>query len=495
MTEFELKLQVPPDRIEAVNAAMGKGKGCRLVAIYFDTPERDLQSHGLVVRMRREGRDWIQTAKGDAGKVLERLEHNVLVPAADGDEAPPLDLTRHEGTRVGEQLQNALKRSGGLRRARLHRLFETDVQRLTRTEDEGGSTVEIAFDRGRITAGARSVPVCELEFELKKGSVTDAIELARRWTSHPDLWLSSISKSQRGLRLAAGGAAHGPAVLGRPPFYERDADAQEIAAQVVGTCLEQVLGNASEIAEGSTDAEHIHQLRVGIRRLRTAMREMRSLKVELGEQWEPVLIEVFRGLGSHRDYHHVALGLGPEIEKAGGPVVDVAQLAASLPDVGPLVRSPQFQDALLGLVGLAHSTRMPGSKRNPKPKKVLRAGLRKLYAGIVKDGTRFTSLDETQQHRVRKRVKRLRYLTEFVEPLFPGRRTSEFIEELKPVQDALGSYNDELMALGIYRELAVSQPNAWFGVGWLSARRDANAATCAKAVRRYSKAGPFWETV
>ena len=39
-------------------------------------------------------------------------------------------------------------------------------------------------------------------------------------------------------------------------------------------CLEQVLVNASEIAAGSSDAEHVHQLRVGIRRLRTAMREL-----------------------------------------------------------------------------------------------------------------------------------------------------------------------------------------------------------------------------
>jgi triphosphatase len=493
MTEFELKFQVPSDRIDAVNAAIGESTGHRLLATYFDTQEQDLQSHGLVVRMRREGRDWIQTAKGDAGKLLERLEHNVLVSNTDSDGTPPIDLTRHEGTLVGEQLADALKRRGGLRRAPLVPLFETDVQRLTRTDDEGESTVEIAFDRGRITAGTQSLAVCELEFELKKGSITDVVELARRWTLHHRLWLSSISKSQRGLRLAANGAVHGPAVMARPPAYERDADAQEVTAQVLGACLEQVLGNASEIAEGSTDAEQIHQLRVGIRRLRTAMREMRALNVELGEHWEPVLIEVFRALGRHRDHHHLAFGLQPEIEKAGGPVVDLRQMAASLPDVQALVRSPQFQDALLGLVGVAHGTRLQGSKRNRKPKKVLRAELQKLHVGIVKDGRRFTALDETRQHRVRKRVKRLRYLTEFVEPLFADGRTGEFIGKLKPVQDALGVYNDELMALSIYRELAASHPDAWFGVGWLSARRDANAAACAKAMRKYSSAGPFWK--
>jgi CHAD domain-containing protein len=96
------------------------------------------------------------------------------------------------------------------------------------------------------------------------------------------------------------------------------------------------------------------------------------------------------------------------------------------------------------------------------------------------------------QHRVRKRLKRLRYLAEFVAPLFAARKGRDFIAALKPVQDALGLYNDELMALEAYRRLAEREPAAWFGVGWLTARRAGNAAQCQRELERFAKAKPFW---
>jgi hypothetical protein len=60
------------------------------------------------------------------------------------------------------------------------------------------------------------------------------------------------------------------------------------------------------------------------------------------------------------------------------------------------------------------------------------------------------------------------------------------------VQDALGLYNDELMALEAYRQFAERDPAAWFGVGWLTARRAGNAAQCQRELERFAKAKPFW---
>ena len=90
-------------------------------------------------------------------------------------------------------------------------------------------------------------------------------------------------------------------------------------------------------------------------------------------------------------------------------------------------------------------------------------------------------------------MKRLRYVAELVAPLFPARKGRDFLAAIKPVQDALGLYNDELMALEAYRSLAERDTAAWFGVGWLTARRAANAAQCQRELEAFAKAKPFWD--
>jgi CHAD domain-containing protein len=93
---------------------------------------------------------------------------------------------------------------------------------------------------------------------------------------------------------------------------------------------------------------------------------------------------------------------------------------------------------------------------------------------------------------VRKRLKRLRYLAEFTAPLFGRRRQHAFVQAVKPVQDALGTNNDLHMALQAYRRLAQQDPQALFGVGWLTAQCEPQAVACGKALRRLRKADPFW---
>ena len=65
------------------------------------------------------------------------------------------------------------------------------------------------------------------------------------------------------------------------------------------------------------------------------------------------------------------------------------------------------------------------------------------------------------------------------------------------MQDALGFYNDELMALQTYRTLTVTDQRAWFGVGWLSARRKSNAKKCQQEItifiKNTNKQKLFWQ--
>jgi len=495
MTEFELKLEIPPRQLPAVLAAMRQGKagGKRLRARYFDTKDDALARAGVVLRLRKEGRAWVQTAKGAGDGPLARLEHNVPIGTLPAATLPDVSLRRHAGTPVGEKIRQALDLASLDEAPALLPRFETDVQRLARKVEHGGSLVEVALDRGKVLAGGAETALCEIEFELIEGDPADAVRLASQWGAAHGLWLSTTAKSSKGRRLAAG-QAFGPPVGAAQPRLRRHASGGEIATAVMQGCLEQVLGNASEIGAGSLEAEHVHQLRVGIRRLRTALRELDALLPGVDAAWERALVDVFRSLGRHRDHGHLERTVQPQLEAQGASKLN-AVAVDDPPNPGEAVRSPAFQAALMGLLQLIHSAGPGegGAIKSGKALEMLAVRLEKLHGQVGKDGRRFQQLDPARQHRMRRRLKRLRYLAEFVAPFFPARAGRDFIAALKPAQDALGLYNDELMALQAYRRLATSEPAAWFGVGWLTARLAPNAARCQRELEALAKARPFWD--
>ncbi|MDP3614711.1 MAG: CYTH domain-containing protein, partial [Rubrivivax sp.] len=197
MFETELKFQVPAVQRPALLKAMATGTAVttRLQAVYADTADRRLATAGLALRLRKEGRVWVQTLKGRGDGFMQRLEHEVRLPAQVG--VPTLDAARHRETAVGQKLQ-ALLADG----APLLPVYSTDIRRLHRQVRHAGAVVELAYDRGHIMAGDQRVVVDELELELKRGNNGALVSLAQRWARRFDLWWDVRTKSERGYRLA-----------------------------------------------------------------------------------------------------------------------------------------------------------------------------------------------------------------------------------------------------------------------------------------------------
>lgn len=484
-TEFELKFQVPPASRAAVEAALRRGpvRRQRLRARYFDSEGEALARAGLTLRLRQEGRAWVQTAKGQGRGDFERLEHNVPVDA-DGTTLPDLHL--HDGQAVGAQLAAALEG------ARLQARFETDVMRLTRVIEAGGTAVEVALDQGRIRAQGRALAVSELEFELKQGSPAAVVELAQRWCEKHGLWLDPLSKAGAGHRLALGIARPAPVRAAATPLEQRTA--QRLLAAAIGSALRQVLGNAREIAAGTFGSEHVHQLRVGLRRLRTVLRDLGALPAlsRLDPDVEPVLHGLFATLGRHRDLTTLLPTLQQEVAASGAPLV---AWQPELPDLPAAIRAAPVQSALLQLVAFVQELGQAEDRDGWKEaRQLVRRRLRKLYQQSLRAGRRFEQLAPGERHRVRKRVKRLRYLAQAVRPLFAGRAVDRFVAALEDLQDALGRYQDLAAGRALFEQQAAAQGTAWFGAGWLAAREAECAAQCGKACRKAAKkAQPFWD--
>lgn len=475
--EIELKFQVPSAARAALRRAVQTPSAqlTRLRAVYVDTSDRRLATAGMALRLRQQGRLWVQTVKVGGG--LVRLEHEVALPPVRG--RPTIDLTRHNGTPAGRVLQEAL----GADAPPLEPVFETDVQRTHRVLRSGDAAIELALDLGELRAGTRRQPLHEFELELKSGSIGALFALADRWVERHGLWLDVRGKSELGHLLARDEPAAAPVLASTPKL---DAHQRHDAAlrAMVASCLAQLLPNAAAVAAETGGAEHLHQLRVAMRRLRGVLRLFGSGAPGVDAGWEPALAALFDQLGAARDADALRDDVLPAIVEAGAPPFDWPAAGGTTP-ASTLLRATPNNRLWLSLMAYAHGA--PAVEADEADRKslldALAAPLRRLHRQVKRDARDFTSADIAQRHRTRKRIKRLRYGAEAIAALLPGKAMRRYLAGLRPAQEALGDYNDLLVAEAALARDELAEPGHWFARGWLAARRevalsDAAAALC-----------------
>jgi len=492
-TEIELKFRIPPARLAALRRAVATARAevQPLAAAYFDTPGEHLARARMALRLRREGDAWVQTLKAEGAGPLQRLEHNVPVP---GTARPTLDIARHDGSAAGDALRRLLADAG---QPPLQERYATTVRRTRRLLRSGGAVIELALDEGTVQAGPRSLVLCEIEFELLSGPPQALLDLAGRWAARHGLLLDQRSKSELGHTLAAG-LPGSPPTPARPLRLGRQADLATARAAMLSNTLRQVLANASQMAAGPSEAGHLHQLRVGLRRLRSV----------LGACWpaddggrlvgiQQALTTLFQQTGAARDADTLATWLwpalqaagAPPLQPAGAPPLQPAPPAAAAADPAQLLCAPATQQLWLALIGLALPA---GDGASPAATTGLAGPLAKLWRQVRRDARRFDSLDDAARHQLRRRIKRLRYLTALSADLWPARPVARLLQRLKRAQAQLGDFNDTVLALAHCRALADADPPAWFAVGWLSARRAALLPACGEALQHLARARPPW---
>ncbi|CAN0245602.1 unnamed protein product, partial [Phaeothamnion confervicola] len=446
-TEVELKFLVPADARAAVAAEMARGsttlQRIALAARYLDTEDRRLARQGIAWRLRREGRRWIQTLKAPGANPLERFEHEVVRPDASHD------ASEHAGTPIGDRLIAVLRRARadgvepGVR-------FQTEIRRTTRRVRTQGAVVEVAFDEGRLLSAGAAQRVREIEFELISGSASAMLALAERWRKRFGLVYDPRSKAERGDQLAQG-SPFPPLRKASQPGYAPRASAVEAFGAVVDECLAQITCNAIGLIEGdpALRVEHVHQLRVGIRRIRSAVRSFRGWAPSPPAELVDGLRSLFATLGLARDRDVLDDGVVAELARFGAPPLALPAAAAG-PDPVAVVRSTDAQRIFLAWIawrakldealgderravadkpqedsGVEGSV-MPtvaapcdaearGSAPDDAPafRRNVQRRLRRWHRSLVADWQSFDELDEASLHALRKRSKRQRYAVGF----------------------------------------------------------------------------------
>lgn len=449
--EIELKLLVDADRTANLAAApviaanaRNKGTRKRFKSVYYDTPERALRRAGLSLRVRQSGTRFVQTVKSDvADDPLRRGEWEASVPSL----APDLALAMPF---IPEKLR------GQLEAKPLEAVFTADIHRHTRIIDLPSGTVEVAFDQGELTAGGKSMPVSEVELELKSGGASAIYEIALRLAEQGTVRPSIRSKSARGFDLAADQppSAPRPRKLRLEPSIALD----EAFAAILRSCFLHLL-QSLPAAEDGRNPEGVHQLRVSLRRLRSALDLMRSVGA-LGNldalrsetRW------LAQGLSAARDWDVFQLDTLPAIAKACPSVTGfdaLARVAAERQAEAYRKARNALDDrrCALFLIGLGGWIETRGWRNGVAPEDLGRLAepavnfaervLAEQHAKVLKRGRRFKSLTADELHRVRLATKRLRYLSEFLLPLYEDRKSArKFARRLAGLQEELGVFND-----------------------------------------------------
>jgi len=496
--ELELKFQLGAGAVEALQGdvfPLDKASVSQLHAVYFDTAAHTLRDGGFSLRVRRKGDTYVQTLKHrGAGGLFERDEWEQQVAG------PDLNLSALAGTPA----------LGAIGDAPLSPAFTVEVERRAHIWTKGGARVEVVFDTGLIVAGDRQDAIAEMELELLAGSPQDLFDLARDLQSRAHLTLSFESKAERGYRLAGhdGVAALRAQTLAVTP-ETTGAQAFQLIAR---DALVQIAGNA-QLLQRAHNPDVLHQMRVGLRRLRAALSvfkamldpeglnaprtETRWLAGELAEARD---IDVFLQRAATPD----------EIEESPGRAAFFRALRIAQADAYEralaAVRSERFR-ALLFMLG--EWIEIGGWRRLANDEqRTLREGpavalaapiLDKLDRRVKRRSRKFMRIDAAARHDLRKQAKKLRYAAAFFGEAFPRhpKRRQRFVIALKALQDQLGELNDMAVARAVAMravgrrsgELAFS---AGLEVARLTREEDAVIRAANKALKAFRSMKPFW---
>jgi len=437
--ETEIKLSLPARaaaRLAAHPLLAGvKPLRQRLLNTYYDTPDLRLQRERIAVRYRKKGRQWLLTVKcaaPSAGGLARRNEWEV--PSRPGE----FDFSHVDNAKLRHRLE-AL-------RPELVPAFTTDFMRNAWIiEPQAGVRIELALDRGRIEANGRSAPICELELELLDGEVDALFTAAKRLLDDLPLHPEAASKAERGYRLFA----DAPLQLVKALPAALDDAMGTVAAfrSVALACLGHLQGNEQGVRD-SDAPEFIHQARVAIRRLRSAIRvwqpllpadfvagfdpRWRALAATLGEarNWDVFLAETLPPLSEAFPVHAATERLSRHAQRHSLRSRKTARAALKSTDYSRLLL--EFTAAALAL---------PESE-TPPLEAFARHCLKKRAKRVAARSADAQKAGAAARHRLRVALKRLRYTLEFFTPLFPSRHLPGYHLAITRLQDLLGRLND-----------------------------------------------------
>jgi triphosphatase len=473
-----------------------------LVSTYFDTPKHVLRRNGVSLRVQQAGKKRIQTIKtANDGIALSRGEWDHRL------ESDEPDLRAARGTALEPLLSKNLRR-------KLDPVFATHIHRTLVPLRPGNSRVELAFDQGHVRAGRNSTPLSEVELELKNGSVADLFKAARMVTELVPARLALRSKSEQGYNLIADlpvSAVHASKIS-----LPRKASLAD-AFQVIGrSVLRHIAANEPAVLVGQPDG--VHQMRVGVRRLRAAIWVFSELlRCKQTEMIKQDLKWLAGKLGPVRD---LDVFLDTKIKRLAGsepPIAGLADLRRELEYRRALAAEAARTAVASSRYRLLIFNALEWIEDGAWLKRSRADGKRSIKSFAVdlferrtkttrKRAKKVRKLGVHDRHKLRIAMKKLRYTIYFFESLFGGsakaKALSRYRDHVESLQDKLGALNDIAVHHKLVTKLATDGDErksdiVAFAAGAIvgSERHEVEPLlnVAGKAARKLRRAREFWD--
>ncbi|QUS55354.1 CYTH and CHAD domain-containing protein [Pseudovibrio brasiliensis] len=496
MHEIELKLSVDEATLaQLIKAKPPKGFAVseqstkKLRSVYYDTPDHSLKKARISLRTRHNGTHWLQTIK-QGGGLQSGLSKRIELELPIGGIEPEFDVITDEEVR--QKLLSLLEdKNWGI-------LFETAISRtLTYYTDKAGAKIEVAFDSGIAKTKTDEHPIHEVELELMEGPVESLYKLAGALMKDRPILFSNTNKAGIGYRLASGQPPELPSEAQHSNYIELEHEESSGSAlqKILGECLNQIVTNRSCVLQQDI-SEGPHQLRVGLRRLRSAFNIYKAAlpNNEIIADLDASAKQLATTAGNQRDIDVLVediitpvIPLLPDTHSVE-PLFEAIKLAhvEAQVELRQDLINPQLNGFLLQLGELSHS---PAWKENlglTDTRKLdlpiqtfAQNALSKRWRACEKRAENLQDLTIEQRHDLRKALKKMRYTVEFFRSLYEPEDLRIFLKCLKRLQNTFGYLNDvamadRLVAMKLPQSLQNNEVSTVIGfvAGWHQARAD-----------------------
>jgi inorganic triphosphatase YgiF len=496
-------LELTPEELQRVHThtllaglVVGQPVTATLHSIYFDTPDQRLRHAGISLRIWADGTSWMQRV-------------NVDGPAANGLDHPAEFVVHRAEPDLGviDDVKLRRKLARLIRGSVLEPAFETVVKRTTHHLRTEKGDLELVLDEGVVRSGTAEKPICDAELELKSGSASELLETATKLFANEPVRLAKASTAERGYDL----------IFGRSDASTQPQSAQSVVVVKGATCRDalalfvesagrQILANRRAVLE-TDDPEGVHQLRIGLRRLRSALYAFRPLiDVDATRDMDRHAKAVARAVGALRD---ADIFIDDIYAPAAGamkghpglrPLKQALQTHRALKrDAARRELQGTHWSALQLYLALWPQTIVECQALDRPVTRFARGALATCWKKALRRGKHLASLEGEQRHKMRKTLKTVRYAAEYFGSLYKAKDVQPFVKQLKRLQDLFGYINDvetavelESIADRYARDSREAQRAAGYALGWHNARADVWWGRAEERWHDLQAAGRFW---
>lgn len=430
--EYELKLIL--DETEALSALfraleLDAPTITRMRAIYFDTPSLSLGKMGYSLRIRKEGRHYVQTVKAASGAgAFARREWEQPVRGT----KPRFDTDSPIVAALGEHVMELEPR------------FEVRTHRSAWMIKTGDAVIEMVLDRAEACSGDMVMPFTEIELELKKGNEAALFAFAHRIGKLRPVRLGVLSKVERAQRISK--QPNGADKERKVPLTQ-DITVAEAFRGTVHACLRHYRLNEDRVMAANTAAA-LHQARVALRRLRTALVAFQPVvKGETARKINADLRWLTGQLGRARNIDVLLARF--EDKKLQAKLRAARRIAYA--DARGAMASTLSRELMLDIaewISIGEWVdRRKGHKLREQPARDYAArAIGRLHKKLTSQAKVIAGPDDERRHEARKTAKKLRYTVEFFALLFDKGKERKarirYLAALEALQDHLGALND-----------------------------------------------------